>query len=100
MLGAARRCLDMSVGYAKVREQFGQPIGPFQAIRHKCAEMLMEVENSHAAVYYSAWGLHARAVVPLITASVAAPSVGDPARRVCSDADQVTARIRITCENA
>src|SRR5437763_1536980 len=41
MLGAARRCLDMAVGYAKVREQFGQPIGSFQAIRHKCAEMLL-----------------------------------------------------------
>src|SRR6185503_20246942 len=55
MLGAARRCLDMAVGYAKVREQFGQPIGSFQAIRHKCAEMLLEVENSHSAVYYAAW---------------------------------------------
>src|SRR4029079_2957260 len=59
MLGAARRCLDMSVGYAKVREQFGQLIGSFQAIRHRCAEMLMEVENSHAAVYYAAWALTA-----------------------------------------
>src|SRR5207244_1584602 len=59
MLGAARRCLDMSVGYAKVREQFGQPIGSFQAIRHKCAEMLLSVENSHAAVYYAAWALDA-----------------------------------------
>ena len=46
MLGAARRSLDMAVGYAKVREQFGQLIGTFQAIRHKCAEMLMEVENA------------------------------------------------------
>src|SRR5260370_302910 len=49
MLGAARRCLDMAVEYAKVREQFGQPIGSFQAIRHRCAEMLLDVENSHAA---------------------------------------------------
>src|SRR5947208_11474163 len=57
MLGAARRCLDMAVGYAKVREAFGQPIGSFQAIRHKCSDMLLEVENSHAAVYYSAWAL-------------------------------------------
>src|SRR5262249_58264992 len=46
MLGAARRCLDMAVSYAKVREQFGQPIGSFQAIRHKCSEMLLEVANS------------------------------------------------------
>jgi len=43
MLGAARRSLDMAVGYAKGREQFGHLIGTFQAIRHKCAEMLMEV---------------------------------------------------------
>src|SRR5947208_430164 len=57
MLGAARRCLDMAVAYAKVREQFGQPIGSFQAIRHKCAEMLLEVENSPAAVYYAAMQL-------------------------------------------
>ena len=62
MLGAARRCLDMSVEYAKVREQFGQPIGSFQAIRHRCAEMLLEVENAHAAVYYAAWALTAGVV--------------------------------------
>src|SRR5207237_97830 len=61
MLGAARRCLDMAVGYAKVREQFGQPIGSFQAIRHKCADMLLETENSHSAVYYAAWALDAGA---------------------------------------
>src|SRR5262252_3258169 len=71
MLGAARRCLDMSVGYAKVREQFGQPIGSFQAIRHRCAEMLMEVENSHAAVYYAAWALDAAAPDAALAASVA-----------------------------
>jgi len=47
MLGAARKCMDMAVEYAKVREQFGQPIGSFQAIKHACAEMLVEVENSH-----------------------------------------------------
>jgi len=48
-------------GIREVREQFGQPIGSFQAIRHKCAEMLLEVENSHAAVYYAAWALDADA---------------------------------------
>src|SRR5439155_1747337 len=71
MLGAARRCLDMAVGYAKVREQFGQPIGSFQAIRHKCSEMLLEVENSHSAVYYAAWALDAKAEDHELAASVA-----------------------------
>ena len=98
MLGAARRCLDMAVGYAKVREQFGQPIGSFQAIRHKCAEMLLEVENSHAAVYYSAWALDARAEDAELAASVAKAYVGDAARRVCGEAIQVHGGIGFTWE--
>jgi alkylation response protein AidB-like acyl-CoA dehydrogenase len=52
-LGGAARCLDMSVGYACVREQFGRPIGSFQAIKHKCANMLVEVECGRSAVYHA-----------------------------------------------
>jgi alkylation response protein AidB-like acyl-CoA dehydrogenase len=98
MLGAARRCLDMAVAYAKVREQFGQPIGSFQAIRHKCAEMLLEVENSHAAVYYAAWALDAKAEDAELAASVAKAYVGDAARRVCGEAIQVHGGIGFTWE--
>jgi alkylation response protein AidB-like acyl-CoA dehydrogenase len=98
MLGAARRCLDMAVGYAKVREQFGQPIGSFQAIRHKCAEMLLEVENSHAAVYYAAWALDARAEDHELAASIAKAYVGDAARKVCGEAIQVHGGIGFTWE--
>src|SRR4029434_6016678 len=79
MLGASRRCLDMAVEYAKVREQFGQPIGSFQAIRHKCAEMLLEVENSHAAIYYAAWALDANAEDAALAASVAKAYVSEAA---------------------
>jgi alkylation response protein AidB-like acyl-CoA dehydrogenase len=50
-VGGARRLLEMSVEYAKVREQFGRPIGSFQAIKHKCADMLVEVESSTSAAY-------------------------------------------------
>ncbi|HJV57652.1 MAG TPA: acyl-CoA dehydrogenase family protein, partial [Methylomirabilota bacterium] len=89
MLGAARRCLDMSVDYAKVREQFGQPIGSFQAIRHRCAEMLVEVENSHSAVYYAAWSLTAGSEDAAVAASVCKAYVSEAARRVCGDAIQV-----------
>ena len=53
-VGGAQRCLDMAVGYAKVRVQFGQPIGSFQAIKHKCADMLVAVESARSAVYYAA----------------------------------------------
>ena len=98
MLGAARRCLDMAVEYAKVREQFGQPIGSFQAIRHKCAEMLLEVENSHAAVYYAAWALDAKADDAEIAASVAKAYVSDSARKVCGEAIQVHGGIGFTWE--
>ncbi|MBM4439876.1 MAG: acyl-CoA dehydrogenase [Candidatus Rokubacteria bacterium] len=98
MLGAARRCLDMAVDYAKVREQFGQPIGSFQAIRHKCAEMLLEVENSHAAVYYAAWALDAKADDAELAASVAKAYVGDSARKVCGEAIQVHGGIGFTWE--
>jgi len=98
MLGAARRCLDMSVSYAKVREQFGQPIGAFQAIRHKCAEMLLEVENSHAAVYYAAWALDAAAPDAALAASVAKAYVSEAARRVCGEALQVHGGIGFTWE--
>jgi alkylation response protein AidB-like acyl-CoA dehydrogenase len=98
MLGAARRCLDLSVAYAKVREQFGQPIGAFQAVRHKCAEMLLEVENAHAATYYAAWALGAGAEDGVLAASVAKAYVGEAARRVCGEAIQVHGGIGFTWE--
>ena len=98
MLGAARRCLDMSVEYAKVREQFGQPIGSFQAIRHRCAEMLLEVENAHAAVYYAAWALTAGAEDAAIASSICKAYVSEAARKVCGDAIQVHGGIGFTWE--
>jgi alkylation response protein AidB-like acyl-CoA dehydrogenase len=98
MLGAARRCLDMAVSYAKVREQFGQPIGSFQAIRHKCADMLLETENSHAAVYYAAWAVDAGAEDAETAASIAKAYVGDASRKVCGDAIQVHGGIGFTWE--
>ncbi|PYN04869.1 MAG: hypothetical protein DME02_20980 [Candidatus Rokuibacteriota bacterium] len=98
MLGASRRCLDMAVEYAKVREQFGQPIGSFQAIRHKCAEMLLEVENSHAATYYAAWALDSGAEDGELAASVAKSYVNDASRKVCGEAIQVHGGIGFTWE--
>ncbi len=54
-VGGAQRCLDMAVDYAKSRIQFGRPIGSFQAIKHKCADMLLEVESAKSAAYYAGW---------------------------------------------
>ena len=53
-LGGAQRALDMAVEYAKVRRQFDRPIGSFQAIKHRCADLLLEVESLRSAVGYAA----------------------------------------------
>ncbi|MDQ1374681.1 MAG: hypothetical protein QOJ09_2019, partial [Actinomycetota bacterium] len=57
MLGGADRVLGMAVEYAKQRRQFGQPIGSFQAVKHRCADMLVDVEGMRSAVYYAAWSI-------------------------------------------
>jgi alkylation response protein AidB-like acyl-CoA dehydrogenase len=54
-VGTAQACLDMATSYANTRIQFGRPIGSFQGIKHKCADMLIEVENARSAAFYGAW---------------------------------------------
>ncbi len=77
-VGGAQRCLDMAVEYAKVRVQFGRPIGSFQAIKHKCADMLLEVESAKSAAYYAAWCASEM--------NDELPSVASLAKAYCSDA--------------
>ena len=55
MLGGAARVLDLAVEYAKDRVQFGRPIGSFQAVKHRCADMLVDVEGMRSATYWAAW---------------------------------------------
>ncbi|MDG4669171.1 acyl-CoA dehydrogenase family protein [Mycobacterium sp. 236(2023)] len=54
-VGGAQRCLDQAVGYAKVRHQFGKPIGSFQAIRHRCADLMLDIECARGAAQYAAY---------------------------------------------
>jgi alkylation response protein AidB-like acyl-CoA dehydrogenase len=56
-VGGAQRCLDMTVGYARMRYQFGRPIGSFQAVKHTCVNMLIAVESARSAAYYAIWAL-------------------------------------------
>jgi alkylation response protein AidB-like acyl-CoA dehydrogenase len=77
-VGGAQRCLDMSVEYAKERVQFGRPIGSFQAIKHKCADMLLEVESAKSAAYYAGWAA--------AESSDELPVVASLAKAYCSDA--------------
>ena len=53
-VGGAQRCLDMTIAHVKEREQFGRPIGSFQAIKHKCADMMIAIEAARSAAYYAA----------------------------------------------
>jgi len=69
--GAAEKVLNLSVEYAKSREQFGQPIGRFQAIQHKCADMLVQSEGIRSAAYYAAWALAEAEVNAATTACLA-----------------------------
>ena len=77
-VGGAQKVLDMSVEYAKVRVQFGRPIGSFQAIKHKCADMLLEVESAKSAAYYAGWAA--------AEDSDELPVVASLAKAYCSDA--------------
>ena len=54
-VGGAGRCLDIAVDYAKERKQFGRPIGSFQAVKHRCADMLVEYEAARTALMYATW---------------------------------------------
>jgi len=55
LLGVAQRALDMTVAYVKERKQFGVPVGSFQAVQHRAAQMLLDAEGGRGAVYYAAW---------------------------------------------
>ncbi|HXC18613.1 MAG TPA: acyl-CoA dehydrogenase family protein [Acidimicrobiales bacterium] len=70
-VGGAQRVLNNSVEYAKHRVQFGRPIGSFQAIKHKCADMLLDVESAKSAAYYAAWAAQERNDELAIAASLA-----------------------------
>jgi alkylation response protein AidB-like acyl-CoA dehydrogenase len=98
MLGASRKSLEMATDYAKVRKQFGQFIGQFQAVKHMLAEMLEQVENSHAAVYYAAWAVDAGAADRRMAISVAKSTLNESSKKVCGDAIQAHGGIGYTWE--
>jgi alkylation response protein AidB-like acyl-CoA dehydrogenase len=98
MLGASRKALEMSVDYAKVREQFGQPIGSFQAIKHRLAEMLEATENATSAVYYAAWAQDAGSPDATLAASVVKGTLNEASRMVTGQAIQVHGGIGYTWE--
>ena len=99
MVGTGQQALDMAVAYAKERVQFGKPIGSFQAVKHKCVDMMVQVENARSLTYYAAWTVdenvpEARQAVPMAKAYCS-----DMCKTVTSEAIQVHGGIGFTWEH-
>jgi alkylation response protein AidB-like acyl-CoA dehydrogenase len=99
MCGGAGRVLEMSVEYAKVREQFGRPIGSFQAIQHKCANMLVEVESSKSITYYAAWAVANDVPEAPLAAAMAKAYCSDAYRHTAGEGIQIHGGIGFTWEH-
>jgi alkylation response protein AidB-like acyl-CoA dehydrogenase len=99
LLGGAARVLEMAADYAKERVQFGKPIGSFQAVKHRCADMLVDVEGMRSTAYWAAWCLSAQDKEASIAASTAKTWCSDAARRVMGSGLQVHGGIGFTWEH-
>ncbi len=99
MCGGAQKVLDMSVEYAKVREQFGRPIGSFQAIQHKCANMLLQTESAKSATYYAATALANNAPDAHLAACMAKAYCSDAYRLIAAEGIQIHGGIGFTWEH-
>jgi alkylation response protein AidB-like acyl-CoA dehydrogenase len=99
MLGGASHAMDMAVGYAKDRIQFGRSIGSFQAVKHRCADMLVDVEGMRSSAYWAAWCIGARHEDASVAASTAKIWCSDASKRVMASALQVHGGIGFTWEH-
>jgi alkylation response protein AidB-like acyl-CoA dehydrogenase len=99
LLGSAERVLELTTDYAKDRVQFGKPIGSFQAVKHRCADMLVDVEAMRSAVYWAVWCLGAGDADTSIAASTAKVWCADAARRVMASGLQVHGGVGFTWEH-
>jgi alkylation response protein AidB-like acyl-CoA dehydrogenase len=99
LVGVASRAMDLSVDYARTRQQFGRPIGSYQAVSHRCADMLIDVESARSAVLCAAWTAdHDPTALPF-AASVAKVAAAQGAWRVTTSAMQVHGGIGFTWEH-
>ncbi|MFI5281531.1 MAG: acyl-CoA dehydrogenase family protein [Candidatus Dormibacterales bacterium] len=99
MMGGAQRVLETSTEYAKTRQQFGKPIGIYQAVSHKLADMLVQTESGRSATYYAAWTVEADAPDRSVASSMAKAYVSDAYRKVAGDGIQVHGGIGFTWEH-
>jgi alkylation response protein AidB-like acyl-CoA dehydrogenase len=98
-VGGAQRLLTMTVAHAGTRLQFGRPIGSFQAVKHRCADMLVRVEHARSAAYHAAWALAECSDDPDLAVAVAQAVCSDAYREVALDAVQMHGGIGFTWEH-
>ncbi|MCB0925620.1 MAG: acyl-CoA/acyl-ACP dehydrogenase [Mycobacterium sp.] len=98
-VGAAQHLLDLSVAYAKSRLQFGRPIGSFQAVKHRLADMLVDLEHARSAAYYAVWALADGLDDPPLVVSIAQAAASAAFSRIAADTIQVHGGIGFTWEH-
>ncbi len=99
LVGVAQRAMEMAVEYAKDRQQFGRPIGTNQAVSHKCAQMLLEVEGARATSLYAAWTADHEPESLSLASSMAKAYASDAGWRVTAASLQVHGGIGFTWEH-
>jgi alkylation response protein AidB-like acyl-CoA dehydrogenase len=99
LTGVGQRAMEMAVAYARDRKQFGRPIGSYQAVSHRCAQMLLEVEGARSASYYAGWCADAEADTLPLAASMAKAYASDAGWRVAASSLQVHGGIGFTWEH-
>ena len=98
-VGAAQHLLDLSVEYAKSRLQFGRPIGSFQAVKHRLAEGLVDLEHARSTAYHAAWALTDGSDDPALAVSIAQALASAAFSRIATDTIQVHGGIGFTWEH-
>ena len=99
MCGGAQRVLDMTTEYAKIRVAFGKPIGSYQGVKHKAADMLVEIENAKSLTYYAAWAGDENVPEAPLAASMAKAYVSDAFRKAAGNGIQLHGGIGFTWEH-
>ena len=99
LTGIAQRTMEMAIEYAKERKQFGRPIGSYQAVSHRCAQMLLETEGARSASFYAAWAADNEPETADLAASMAKAYASDAGTRVTGASLQVHGGIGFTWEH-
>jgi alkylation response protein AidB-like acyl-CoA dehydrogenase len=99
MCGGAQRVLDMTTEYAKIRVAFGKPIGTYQGVKHKAADMLVDIENAKSLTYYAAWAADENSSETALATSMAKAYVSDAYRKVSATGIQLHGGIGFTWEH-